>query len=248
MPSANSEGFPLNLDLAILHAISSFGGVSSVLDLVVGVFRDNYLVKLVPFMAMFWALWFKIPDRNKNREKLILLLFGVVIAVVANRIFSEIMPFRARPFTVADIGIRPPHWAVPTADDKHFSSFPSDHAALLFALLGGFWFVSRTASLLLSILAACVLLARIYFGLHFPSDIVVGSLIGIGAAVLANRISFLRRLAAFAYNAEQRAPAYFYGAMFVCTYEIGNLFEQVRALAIQAASLIGNTFHLHLWA
>ncbi len=107
------------------------------------------------------------------------------------------------------------------------------------------WFVSRPLGILLSAWATCVLLARVYFGVHFPSDLIVGSLIGTGAAMIANRNSYLRSLAALIVAAERRAAPYFYAALFLVTFEIGTLFIEVRQLANGAFKALHHIVSLH---
>ena len=233
-----------SLDLFILHALNSLCGVNWFLDRAVVMLEWNNLIKQGPFVIIFWILWFTSKNQDQNREKLILALFAVFIALIANRIFSEIMPFRARPIFNPEIGIRPPLFKDPIGPAlNNFSSFPSDHAALLFAMAAGLGFVSRFIGILLSAWAICVLLSRIYFGIHFPSDIIVGSLIGIGAAVIANRNSYLRSLAALAVAAERRWPPYFYASIFLITFEIGTLFDDIRQIGTAAFQAL--RFYLH---
>jgi undecaprenyl-diphosphatase len=68
------------------------------------------------------------------------------------------------------------------------SSFPSDHATLLFAL--GFSFLSmrpamwRSFWILPAALACAVGWARIYLGAHYPLDIVGAALLGLASALL----------------------------------------------------------------
>lgn len=57
-------------------------------------------------------------------------------------------------------------------------SFPSGHAAFLFALAGAvYWFRKRFGALLI-FLAFIVSIARIVAGVHYPSDIVGGAILG----------------------------------------------------------------------
>jgi membrane-associated phospholipid phosphatase len=236
-----------SLDLFILHALNSLCGMNWFLDHAVGLFQFNNLVKIGPFLAIFWVIWFNFENQDQNRQKLILLLFAVFIASIANRVLSEIMPFRARPIFVPEIGIRPSLLEYPiSARLENFSSFPSDHAALLFGMTAAFWFVSRPIGILMSVWATCVLISRVYFGAHFPSDILVGAMIGIGAAVIANRNSYLRSLAALVIAAERRASPYFYAALFFATFEIGTLFVDARQLANGAFKILHRIVYLHV--
>jgi membrane-associated phospholipid phosphatase len=57
-------------------------------------------------------------------------------------------------------------------------SFPSGHAASAFAFAGGAGQVLPAASLPLHCLAGLVAYSRVHTGVHYPLDVVVGSLIG----------------------------------------------------------------------
>ena len=70
----------------------------------------------------------------------------------------------------------------------HDASFPSGHAATSFAcavVLAAFLQSRRSRSLLFA-LAALIALSRVYVGVHYPLDVVVGAALGaaIGAAAL----------------------------------------------------------------
>lgn len=58
-------------------------------------------------------------------------------------------------------------------------SFPSNGAAVLFALAAGMWFTNRKAGAVLFVLALLWSFARVYAGVHYPLDILGGAAIGI---------------------------------------------------------------------
>ncbi|MGG3305932.1 phosphatase PAP2 family protein [Paenibacillus lautus] len=64
-------------------------------------------------------------------------------------------------------------------------SFPSGHTTAIFAVITPLLFlVSPLPTILLIILAALVGLSRIYWGYHYPTDCLAGSLIGFGSGWL----------------------------------------------------------------
>lgn len=63
-------------------------------------------------------------------------------------------------------------------------SFPSGHAASAFAFATGVARVEPRASAPLHGLAAAVAYSRVHTGVHFPADVIAGSLIGVGLARL----------------------------------------------------------------
>ncbi|UQA91195.1 bifunctional phosphatase PAP2/diacylglycerol kinase family protein [Streptomyces halobius] len=62
------------------------------------------------------------------------------------------------------------------------SSFPSGHAASAVAFTVGVALESRGWGAALAPVAASVAFSRIYTGVHYPSDVLVGSALGVGAA------------------------------------------------------------------
>jgi membrane-associated phospholipid phosphatase len=72
------------------------------------------------------------------------------------------------------------------------SSFPSGHSASAFAYATAVGYASPAIDLPLRLLATLVAYSRIHTGVHYPGDVVVGSLIG-GAAGNAVTAMHLRR-------------------------------------------------------
>ena len=87
------------------------------------------------------------------------------------------------------------------------SSLPSGHSASAVAFATGVGFVSPRLGLALAPVAAAVAYSRIHTGAHWPSDVVLGSAFGAGAA-LATRAWWPRQEAAPSVRAEHaQAPA-----------------------------------------
>ena len=63
-------------------------------------------------------------------------------------------------------------------------SFPSDHAAVAFAIAFGVLAFSRRIGILFLVAATLIGLSRIALGLHYPSDVIAGVLVGWAAAMI----------------------------------------------------------------
>jgi undecaprenyl-diphosphatase len=59
------------------------------------------------------------------------------------------------------------------------SSFPSGHSAAAFAFATGVGHLSPVAAAPLHGLAALVAYSRVHTGVHYPGDVIVGSLLGV---------------------------------------------------------------------
>ena len=73
-------------------------------------------------------------------------------------------------------------------------SFPSGHAASAFAFAAGVAAAAPQAGLILNVAAAVVAYSRVHTGVHYPGDVIAGSLTGAALAPIA--VSALRRLRA----------------------------------------------------
>jgi undecaprenyl-diphosphatase len=182
--------------------------------------------------GLFWWGWFRKDQRTpKSRELLLSGLFAGLLALVVARGLAETLPFRERPLQNPAVHFQLPYEGVQTTLIG-WSSFPSDHAAVFFALATTFCFISRTAG----ILALChaffiVCLPRIYLGYHYPTDILAGAIVGIGAAYLSQRLAL--RTAAPRRSLEwiDRQPSISYALLFLVTFQIAISFDSVRQLA-----------------
>jgi membrane-associated phospholipid phosphatase len=124
---------------------------------------DSLQLKGLAFMGTFGALWFqRTKTQVRQRETLILVLLAAVLSIVVTRGLANLLPFRPRPMYVS--GYRAPLFER-FAEFEDWSSFPSDNAALIFALTTGFFLLSRWWGLLWACFSIVVILARIYFGI-----------------------------------------------------------------------------------
>jgi undecaprenyl-diphosphatase len=111
--------------------------------------------------AFLWAV--------KKRREAVLLAIGIIIGGVILLPVKILIP-RARPYLIVQ-GAR-------TLDIEGGGSFPSGHSKNGFtaaAILGSKW---KKLRLPLYILACLIAISRIYVGVHWPSDVVVGSIVG----------------------------------------------------------------------
>jgi undecaprenyl-diphosphatase len=73
------------------------------------------------------------------------------------------------------------------------SSFPSGHSAAAFAFAGGVGASWPAAARPLRALAALVAYSRVHTGVHYPGDVVIGSLIGVALARVTTHARRRRR-------------------------------------------------------
>jgi undecaprenyl-diphosphatase len=219
--------FLAGLDVSIYRAINGLCGTSPFLDRLVYHFEP---LRGVLFMGIFGLLWFRQDSaRRRTQETLILTIPAVVLALAANRIISTLLPFRERPMYA--LGANPPSftWAY---DLENWSSFPSDNASYLFAIATMLWFISRPVGAVFGVFGAFAVLGRVYLGIHYPSDILVGALLGVACAFAINREAIRRHLADPLLAFETRTPAYFYGLLLCTLAEVETGFQNTRRVAV----------------
>lgn len=96
--------------------------------------------------------------------------------------------------------------------------------------------VSRQLRLLgfaYALLVSC--LPRLYLGLHYPTDVLSGALLGLPRSVAAHRWLTPQVLRPQVWTWMHTHHAAFYSCFFLVTYQLITLFDDVRALASAAA-------------
>ena len=218
-----------SLDLSISYFLSRFAG-NYVLDHLVTQEESTYLFKGEIFLSLYWYLWFRnLPDKEQCRGAIIEIMIGAVLSIIVARIFAFIAPFRIRP--IYDATLAHASYSIPvTADIVNWSSFPSDTAAYFFALAFGLAYLSRRLAIpIILYTAAWVCLPRMYLGLHYASDIVVGAAIGITTVWVSLRSELLQSIVARRLlSAMETRPEWFYAIAFLVSIEMATVFEGFR--------------------
>lgn len=227
------------LDLAVFHAINDLAGHVAIADQFVFFSSVSHLMKSVPYAALLCLIWFRPPVSERDRRIVIAILIAVVVALVINRGLSSLLPFRARPMLTPDIGFQPPilNFQERTTTDS-WSSFPSDHAAMFFALSTGFWFWSRKLGAAMTLFSTWIIFQRVYLGEHYPSDVAIGAAIGIGSAFLVCRERIRDVLTEPLMGLVHQFPALATLVFFVSIFELGTMFQEIRQIAVGGAVLL----------
>ena len=135
---------------------------------------------VVPLYALATvALWLLARPYGNPRWKLASssALIAAAIALALNQVIAHLWD-RPRPFTEHP-GLT--HVLAARTTDP---SFPSDHAAAAFAIAFAVFAFSRRAGTLFLAAATVIGLSRIALGMHYPSDVLAGMLVGLGSALL----------------------------------------------------------------
>jgi len=167
----------MEFDISVFEAFHGLSGKFSTLDFF-AVFLAQYLPYIL-IIAFFAALFFE-PDWRKRFHNFALASLSVILA---RGIFVEFIRFfyyRPRPELVLSIE--------PLIRTPGISSFPSGHTATFFALAVAMFFFNRRLGWWFTISAVLVALARVLTGVHWPSDILAGMIVGIVSAFIIRKL------------------------------------------------------------
>ena len=224
-------------DHAILAFLNQFAFRFPRFDVAVGLIESRHLFKGIAIMALFWAAWFLPESRSqKNRTILICTIAGGLVALLFGRLLALWLPFRVRPLYNLSLQMNFPV-ADPTAFLRTWSAFPSDHAMLWTAISFGIFLVSRRLGIVALIYTALfICLPRIYMGLHHPTDVLAGALLGVLLVLVMCSGGVRKLVSSRAVHWSHQRQAGFYICFFLLTYGMGTNFDEVRGLAKQFSS------------
>ena len=220
-----------SFDTGIIHFLNQFARRSFTWDAFLSIVSGTNLLRGAVMMSVMLWIWFRISeDKTRDREFVILSLMISPASVLLARTLALALPFRERPLRVQAL-----HFQLPYGMNPHtlqnWSSFPSDHAAISFALATCLLFLSRRLGilgLLYSFFVICF--PRVYMGIHYPSDILAGALIGAAMALWIKSPHVREALGRPFLRWEQLYPSRFYPLFFLFAFEVSEMFDSLRAI------------------
>lgn len=174
------------MDLYIYQTINGFSRRYWLIDYI-AIFTAEYFGYFLVLTALFFIF-----KEKKWSDKIYFFSLISLSLILSRGIIAEIIKFfshRQRPFALLNIQ--------PLIEKNDvYMSFPSGHAAFYFALAfsillfyfakekkfkdkTGFWFLG---------FAVLIGVFRIFAGIHWPSDVLVGAIIGIAGSFLVKKI------------------------------------------------------------
>ena len=202
------------------------------MDRDVVIFLNGFLVKnhllgrtdltfnaLIP-VTIITGLWFS--NRCKaSRGRLLVGVCAALAATALSRAIQMSFAIHQRPALTVPL-ILPSDFSF----FSRLSSFPSDHATLVFALSAVILFSNKWLGLLSFALMTVICAHRVALGLHYPSDVLAGLILGIAAVALSRWI----RCPKWIWSFEEFNSGIFYGLMMIGAYETITYFSDVLAV------------------
>jgi undecaprenyl-diphosphatase len=171
----------MNPDVIVFHWLNDLTGVSPLLDTLARYIVNDYAIPAL-FAFIVGALWFAGSDdaaRDRFKRGVLFTLIGLLIANLIVKLFWMAY-FRPRPFAVEE-GVKLLFYR------PSVSSFPSEPVATLAALACGVFLFERRVGSIMLLLTFLFAFTRVMAGVHYPSDVLAGALIGAGAAYVPLR-------------------------------------------------------------
>lgn len=226
-------------DYQIISYLNQFARHSDMFDNFVVLLAHSSMLKGGVLITLIWWAWFRNEDRHsRDREHILLTLLSCMVALVLGRGLALMLPFRIRPLHEESLHFLLPNGQEPTTLEG-WSSFPSDHAVLFFTLATGLLFISRKAGVFaLFYVTLFIAIPRMYLGLHYPTDLIAGAILGIAIALAGNIYFVMNKNIRLITDWSYSKPQLFYPLFFLSTCEMVNMFIDSRDLIEYVSNLI----------
>ncbi len=170
----------VSLDHSLFYFFYNFSGKSEYLDAFI-VFCGEYLI----FLVILFVFWHAYRMWRKKGLKAFVPYVEATISVAFARLLIEptihLFYDRVRPFVALSLSH---NLIVDTA-----SSFPSGHTIVMFALATSIYFYDKKFGWFLYVLGLLIGIGRIAGGVHYPSDVLGGAILGCIAGWLVYLVS-----------------------------------------------------------
>ncbi len=165
------------MDYRLFRILNGLATRSPLFDALVRFYANN---GALIFPALLVALWL-VPGREalRTRTAAVAAAAAAVVAFGINQVLNHALN-RARPYAVHQVHL--------LLARSHDASFPSDHTAVAFAVAASLWALRHRLSFGLGVLGILLGISRVIAGVHYPSDVLGGALVGLASAGLVWRL------------------------------------------------------------
>ena len=139
----------------------------------IGIFFAEYTAYVWAGVLVFVFIW---PSRERVKDRMMIVL-GVIAAVIARLVVKAGIVLaipRPRPF----VSMPSVHPLLETLSWENLQSFPSGHAVFFFALATVIYCFNKKVGGRALGVAALIGISRVYVGVHWPSDVLGGAILG----------------------------------------------------------------------
>ncbi|WP_231571625.1 undecaprenyl-diphosphatase [Gordoniibacillus kamchatkensis] len=171
----------LQLDYQLFQIINGLAGSVSFLNPLM-----RFLAQHAEYLFYIGVIIYWFIRTESNRRMIVEALTAACIGLAISGLIGDFF-YRDRPFVT--------HAVFQLIQHPANASFPSDHAIGAFVIATTIWLFRKKEGRLWLALAACIAFSRIWTGVHYPSDVIAGALIGVAAAAGVHQVFVKSRFA-----------------------------------------------------
>lgn len=237
-------------DVATVLFFNKFCGKSQFWDTLALLFLSVDALRTAILVALTVGIWqYGKSKSDKNAQKRVLyILFSIILTLGVIEILNALID-SPRPIVTMGHLIYNPITTLDTQalwkegwvrNPKH-GSFPSDTVALLITIATGLFLWNRFLGItaFLFVLIAGIL-PRLYFGLHYVSDMALGAVIAVCSSIIIEKINLFKSLSEKILELERRFPYLFGIISFYTAYVIAEKFVLLRKLPLWIRAMLGH--------
>jgi len=181
------------MDLSVLYFLNKLAASGGIAGTLIGMFTENPLLRGGPIFFCICYLWFSTNDVNV-RVRVIMGCLACILGVLISVFCQSHVPINVRPVYDHRLGIiNILKWNQDSTENRIYS-FPSDTATLYSALATIVFLQRRKMGLLLFLWAVLTVgVCRVAVGVHYPSDILAGMILGAALVLIVSNIAGLNK-------------------------------------------------------
>lgn len=219
-----------SVDTQLAYYFNHFMHRHQALDALIFQVAQNHLFKGAVFLSIITFAWFKVDiiDNAIKKRKFLMVFIVAIVAISIARFMALFSPFRYRPVHDPELHLQTPfsvnEWVL-----NHWSSFPSDHMALFFAISLSIYFLHKQlgkGALLYT--AIFIGIPRLLLGFHYLTDELAGMMIGLFSAWLGYTYMLHSKAMDKLIEFQEQKPAYFFPLLVLFSCQLYEMFESAR--------------------
>ncbi|BFT74108.1 undecaprenyl-diphosphatase [Paenibacillus sp. P36] len=162
------------MDYQLFQMVNGLGRTMDVLNPVMRMFASYAEYVFYIGIVIYWFTRHQI-----QRQMVAQSLLSACVVFACSGIIGHFF-YRDRPFVT--------HTVLQLIEHPANASFPSDHATGAFVIAASIWIFRRKEGMVWLVLAACIAFSRVWTGVHYPSDVLAGAVLGIAAAAVVHQL------------------------------------------------------------